>query len=338
MIMKPPPGVECATSSYSYTFDLTQNTLSHQGCIGFRNVDRVARLDGAMTSQIVDRLKGMRSTCSPDCLWWISLETLAVRDKAGCAEGSWDDDSCSPPSLPPYVPAADMDNLVALLDGIMAAACEPDGSSSDAGLCNPDRDGGANACPGSPPPDAAGDAAGDADVDASFTDASDGEDAGCVVRPVGKDFVGFNLGLLVSADGACGRSSVTYDVSLQAKTLTQYACVDGAQVHRRIDLIDSQIDALLAPFASMQTSCETHCGPGGIDGSLLLFDCPGQFTQLTSHSYTNCDQPPTSALIDPAALLALEQLIQSIIAESCATPVDAAGAGVCVPRCRQNTD
>jgi hypothetical protein len=335
MIMKPPPGAECGGSSVDYTFDFTRRTLVQKGCVSFRPVDRIASLDSAATNAIVTVLQGVRSTCSPDCRTWIPKDTLAVRDTAGCAQGSWEDDHCNLNAMPPYVPAADMLNLRALLDDILTATCEPDGASSDAGLCKPTLEGGTDGCNGFAP-NADADAPDGAAPDAAFADASDSDGAVCTAHPVGSDFAALSLVMTTSNDAGCPNANLSFNVSLKDKVLTQFDCANGSYINRRVDLVPSQIETILGRLAALRTSCVWHCGPGGIDIGLGLHDCRGESRGFVGDTYINCDQPPTRPFIDTNALVSLDQLLRSIVAESCGLAGDATSPGMCTPRCRQS--
>jgi len=337
MIMKPPPGAECGGSSVDYVFDSTRRTLAQKGCAGFRPVDREASLDSAATNAIVTLLQGVRSTCSPDCRTWIPKDTLAVRDTAGCAQGSWEDDNCNFGTMPPYVPAADMLNLRALLDDILTATCEPDGASSDAGLCKPSPEGGTNACKGLPPNDAAAEAPDDAAPDAVLADASDSDGAACTVQPVGSDFAALRLSLTTSNDAGCPNANLSFNVSLKDRVLTQGDCANGSYISRRVDLAPSQIDTIRASLAALRTSCVWQCGPGGINIGLGLYDCRDELQEFVGDTYLNCDQPPAKRpAIESSALVSLDQLLRSIVSESCGLAGDATSPGMCTPRCRQS--
>jgi hypothetical protein len=236
--------------------------------------------------------------------------------------------------LPPFVAAADVDKLIDLFDAIILATCDADGAPTDSGVCDPARDGGTSVCMGAP-----GDAGADPHdgaLDAPPTDAEgDGDGALCVSRPLPRDFTSFNFSVRAASDRGCAGANVSYNLSLQSKTLWHYDCVNGQSITRRVDLIDAQIDTIFARMETLHSVCGSRCGAGGIAGGLSLGDCDRSLGNFSSDFYVDCDQPLAPPFIESTAIVALDQLLRSIISDSCAPTGDAESPGVCAPRCRQ---
>jgi hypothetical protein len=317
----PPPNPECQSDARFYEFDAIGRTLSELSCVDFRRFRRVRHLDDNATNQIVSLLRVIRTICTPSCRVGLAQQTLTVRDTAGCVQRSYDNNGCAAVS-PPLVAADDLAALLALLDELLSAACEIDGGSKDGGDCSD----GTNLCRVAPWPADAG--------------ARPVVDAGvCGGNPLWRDFNSFTFTMtsfpnVPPPDGGCVGSTVTYNLFLQTKMLYQSGCVRGRTTYHRVELIDSQIDAIANQFATLRTSCRTTCLADGLQANLSLFGCNSELLDtFRSEANPPCNLPPTEWAM--GALTLLGGMLDGIISESCGAPGDAASPGACRPRCLQ---
>jgi hypothetical protein len=351
-----PPGADCGTTMHVYEFDAAMQTLSQMGCVNLRGSARLTYVDSIATAQILNALRAMRTVCPSTCLPVSQLETLAVRDAAGCVQQSYDTSGCDL-GIPPVVARDDVTALLSLLERILANPCGADGGSSNGEGCSqpadatnlcktsrrPPVDAGADARLDSPP-DGPRDAVNDALADARAADGRvDGDGATCVAEPVGRDFNSLYVTLNQSPhapppppDGGCSGTTMTYEVSLQTKTMLAYGCLLQRDTFRHIELVDTQIDAIVAQVAPLQTTCDWHCGGDDVQGGLSFGDCKGTLLGSFSGNYSPyCNLSPPPPYIESSDLSGIGVVLSSIAFRTCDPRGDAGSTGACTPRCRE---
>lgn len=325
----------CVAGLFLYDFDATSRKLSFF-CANPQGLAKEVEVDAGLASQIVAAISAFRTTCEVSCRMETGVESLTVRNGAGCTQQTYETNNGCSPSPPPNVRADDVIALHELLDA--ALGCGTDGGL-DGGSCTFDADAGTPLCKmvHRDPDAGASDAATDTPSD---TPSSDSDGSTCQSVPVWRDFSYLRLQSLGTAiplpDGGCDGATASYELSIPTRFLRQFACSADRTTIRRVDMTDAQIDRIADVLSSLHTVCGISC-PANARFSLTLSDCNNKhLASFSTNAKMACDGPtPPAPWVDGVAMGALQGVLSAIVSESCGANADAGSPNVCSPRCRE---